>query len=140
MKKAFVLVLALVALSAACGKQGDPIPPRMVMPVPISNLEAHRAEKGIVISWGAPEPKMDIARTRVFRSELDVAGEDCPNCPRRFDLIADLMPGDLKIEKGLAKFTDYNVKTEFLYSYRIVLCNSASFCSAESNMAELRFK
>ncbi len=140
MRKSLVAVFILCAISVlffgACGRKAPPVPPHFMMPK-ISDLQARVAGTDAVLTWTAPDPKTDVARTRVMKSTLQVPG-DCPGCPRNFEVIADLLPGDIKRENGLAKFVDYNIKSGFLYSYKLVLCDSSGQCGEESNMAEAR--
>ncbi|MEN6463757.1 MAG: hypothetical protein ABFD62_01120 [Syntrophaceae bacterium] len=131
-----VLILCAVSIFGACGRKAPPVPPHLVIPR-ISDLKAGTAENGIALTWTASDPKADVARTRVLKSAIEVPG-DCPGCPRNFEIIADLFPGDVKAEKGLAKFIDYNVKSGFLYSYKLALCDSSGLCGEESNIAEAR--
>lgn len=138
-RRLLVIALVLCAAVAACGKKAPPRPPHFMIPQ-VSDLKAVASGKAITLSWTITDPKADVARTRVFRSELQTESGFCPGCPRNFELIAELLPGDLKPENGLAKFTDYNVKSGFLYSYKLMLCNSAGICGEESNTAETRIQ
>lgn len=142
MRKSLVAVFILGALAvvffAACGRKAPPVPPHFVIPR-ISDLQARVTGSDMVLTWTAPDQKTDVARTRILKSVLQVP-EDCPGCPRSFDVLADLVPGDVKRENELAKFVDYNIKSGFLYSYKLVLCDSSGQCGEESNMAEARIK
>ncbi len=139
MRKILVAVSILCSvgiLFGACGRKAPPVPPHFTTPV-ISDLQARAADNAIALTWTAPDQRTDVARTRVWKSTLQVPG-DCPGCPRNFEVIADLLPGDIKRENGLAKFIDYNVKSGFLYSYKLAFCDSSGQCGEESNMAEAR--
>lgn len=138
-RRILVIALVLCAVLAACGKKAPPRPPHFVIPQ-VSDLKAVASDKTVTLSWKMPDAQADVARTRLYRSELQTESGFCPGCPRNFELIAELLPGDLKPENGLAKFTDYNVKNGFLYSYKLALCNSAGICGEESNTAETRIQ
>lgn len=142
MRKFLVAVFILCALAVlslgACGRKAPPVPPHFVIHR-ISDLQTAVAGNDVILTWTAPDPKTDAARTRVLKSTLQVPG-DCPGCPRNFEVLADLLPGDIKRENGLAKFIDYNIKSGFLYSYKLVVCDSSGLCGEESNMAEARLK
>lgn len=135
---AAVLILCAVAVLSlgACGRKAPPVPPHLVIPR-ITDLKAAAAETGMALTWTAPDSKADVARTRVMRSALKAPG-DCPGCPRDFEVIAELYPGDIRTENGLAKFVDYNVKSGFLYSYKLAFCDSSGLCGEESNIAEAK--
>ena len=136
-RRILVIALVLCAAVAACGKKAPPRPLHFVIPQ-VSDLKAVASVKAITLSWTLPDPKAEAARTRIFRSALQTEAGDCPACPRQFELITELLPVELKPENGLAKFTDYNVKSGFLYSYKLTLCNSAGICGEESNTSETR--
>lgn len=138
-RRLLVITLVLCAAFAACGKKAPPRPSYFVIPQ-VSDLAAVASGKAVTLSWKLPDAKADVARTRVYRSELQTESGFCPGCPRNFELIAELLPVDLKPENGLAKFTDYNVKVGFLYSYKLALCSSAGICGEESNTAETRIQ
>jgi hypothetical protein len=131
-----VLILSAVFMFWSCGRKAPPVPPHLVIPR-ITDLKAAQAATVVELTWTAADPKADVARTRVMKSELKDPG-GCPGCPRDFEIIADLYPGDIKTENGLAKFVDYNVKNGFLYSYKLALCDSSGLCGEESNTAEAR--
>lgn len=134
----FILCAIAVLLLGACGRKAPPVPSSFVMPK-ISDLQARVAGGTAVLTWTAPDSKIDVAGTRVMKSALQVPG-DCPGCPRTYEVLADLLPGDIKFENGLAKFVDYNIKSGFLYSYKLVLCDSSGQCGEESNIAEARLR
>ncbi len=138
MRKFLAAVLILCAVSAfwACGRKAPPVPPHLIIPR-VADLQARVAGNTIALTWTAPDPRADVARTRVLRSSIEAPG-DCPGCPRNYAIIADLFPGDIKPENGLANFIDYNVKSGFLYSYKLALCDSAGLCGEESNISEAR--
>lgn len=137
MRKVAVILLVLCCVIAACGRKAPPVPPHLVIPR-VNDLKAVASASHIVLNWTAPDQKSDVARTRVLKSALQVEKGDCPGCPRSYQVLAELHPADIKPEKGVAKFTDYNVKNGLLYTYKIVLCDSAGLCGDESNTAEMR--
>jgi len=131
------VALAMCMSFAACGRKAPPRPPHLVVPK-VSDLKANPAGNQIQLSWTVPDPRADVARTRILKSSLQVEKGDCPGCPRQFEVISELLPPDIKPENGVAKFTDYNVKVGFLYTYKLALCNSSRICGEESNTAEAR--
>lgn len=141
--------LIFAALSAAllltafpgCGKKADPVPPRFIPPPAVADLIVRAEDEGIRIEWTEPAHSEPIERVRIMRSELLVAGESCPGCPRTFNRIAELSPEEIEeTEEGRASFLDRKVDEGVLYTYHIVICDSARYCGAESNQAEIKFR
>lgn len=134
------VVFFLAALIAGCGKRGDPVPPKITAPKAVSDLKGMIVEGGIVLGWNMPENSIDAAGFKIYRSELEIGGNGCPGCPREYSLIADLSCRDPKLvsdgEKKIG-YLDTDVKIGWLYSYKIVACNSSGYCSGESNIVEI---
>jgi len=142
-----VLFLLVAACSAAtlpgCGKKGDPVPPRVFLPPAVTDLKAVIDGDAVVLAWTMPDVDLHTAKVVVLRSELKVAGESCPGCPRQFVKIAQLYYGDrnlLKEEGKRVRYRDSALKSGRLYSYKVVICDDRGNCSAESNMAEMKVK
>ena len=135
-------VIFLFLLAAGCGEKGDPIPPRLILPPPVADLAAIPVPGGIRLSWTMPGPEFGIGKIRILRSELLVAGESCPGCPREFILIAEPSPGDLQKVRGSTRsyYLDDRVKGGMLYTYKVVLCDTSGYCGPESNMAEWKYR
>ena len=133
-------VFFLAALIAGCGKRGDPVPPKVTTPKAVSDLKGMIVEGGIALSWSIPEKSVDVDGFKIYRNELKIDGNGCPECPREYSLIADLSCRDPKLVRDDEKKTGYldtNVKIGWLYSYKVVTCNSSGYCSGESNIAEI---
>ena len=134
------VVFFLAALISGCGKRGDPVPPKTTTAKAVSDLKAMIVEGGIALGWNVPENSIDAAGFKIYRSELETGGNDCPGCPREYSLIADLSCRDPKLAMDGEKKTGYldtDIKVGWLYSYKIVACNSSGYCSDESNIAKI---
>jgi hypothetical protein len=75
-------LLALAAL-VGCGFQGNPLPPSLGLPRPVSDLQAARKGDRVRLAWTAPRETTDKVRikeagkTRVCRSTVTPAAMDC---------------------------------------------------------------
>lgn len=142
----FLRALPLAALClffiTGCGVKSAPVPPGLVVAPAVKDLEARQIPEGVRLAWTMPGTGPEIARIRVLRSELAIAGESCPGCPREFRLAAEPRPRDLSSERGsrAVAYVDREVKPGLLYTYAIRLCDASGFCSPESNRAEVKFK
>lgn len=133
----------LILSFLACGKKGDPIPPRLVPPPAVTDLKVW-TEKGFTyLVWRMPDGKMDIDRIRILRSDLEIAGDDCPGCPRTYVQVEDLFFRDSKIirvDPERVRYVDEGAKAGHLYTYKVVLCDSYGNCGRDSNTAEIKLK
>ncbi len=125
-----------------CGKKGNPVPPEIIIPVAISDLSVKIAEGGVALNWSVDGNNVDVAEFKIYRSDLEIEGDSCPDCPRKYSLIADLFSKDPKLtregERGIS-YHDPSVKAGCLYSYKVVMCDSSGYCSGGSNIAEIKY-
>lgn len=134
------VVFFLAALISGCGKRGDPVPPKITTLKAVSNLKGMIVNGGIALSWSIPEKSVDVDGFKIYRNELKIDGNGCPGCPREYSLIADLSCCDPKLVRDGEKkisYLDTDVKIGYLYSYKVVTCNSSGYCGGESNIAEI---
>jgi len=143
-EKLVILILSLMIAAAwtGCGKKGDPLPPDLVLPAAAHDLRIGKDAESIRVSWLLPERERDIRRVVIQRSEFQTVLDRCPDCPRDFLILADLQPGDPRLERtgnrALA-YVDRDVRSGRLYMYRIVLCNNRGACSDPSLPVEIKF-
>lgn len=133
----------LVVLFQACGKKGDPVPPRLILPPAVTDLKASWVNGSLNLVWTMPDEKTDISRVRILRSDLEIAGDECPGCPRMYAPVEDLSPRDSKIIREsdrVVRYVDNGVKASWLYTYKVVFCDSYGNCGRDSNAAEIKVK
>jgi hypothetical protein len=96
-------LLALAALTG-CGSQGNPLPPSLELPRPVSDLKAVRKGDKVLLTWTAPGETTDKLRikeagkTRVCRSAGAPAAKECA-------AVAELPAGQTPAS-GAASYTD----------------------------------
>ena len=124
-----------------CGKKGDPRPPGVPPPKAVSNLVAKIVEAGVILRWSASETKGSVRNFKIQRSELPKEGDMCPDCPRGYNIIADISANDpsLTREEGdIVRYLDTHIKVGYTYTYRVIVCDTNGLCSEASNIEEVK--
>lgn len=137
------VILALVFSIGGCGKKGDPVYPQVVYPATVSDLTVSLKGKGIELGWNVPDKSSKIKLIRILKSEIRLDDNFCATCPRTFSLMDEFSSKNPVLSKrgdNEMGYRDREIRTGFLYSYRVLLCTSSSVCSEESNIAELRYE
>ena len=132
-------LLMTAAFFQACGVKADPSPPQVIRLKSISDLEVKLAGNRMLLNWSVSEEPAPMTRFRIFRSELETDGTDCPDCPRKYVILAQLEAADASLRKdegGKLVYGDAGIRPGCLYSYFIVGCSRSGLCSGESNRAE----
>ena len=100
----------MCGMIGGCGLKANPIPPGLVLPPAVTDLAVVVTPAGNRLMWSMPAmpatPKgpLKIARIRIYKSELLIAGDTCPGCPREFRLAADPTLRDLAKEEGVRNY------------------------------------
>lgn len=78
-------LLVITCFLAGCGNVGDPLPPLIQIPVPVSDLAAYQFGKLIKLSWTLPKLNTDgsaattLVRVEVFRLSADSSQNAAPD-------------------------------------------------------------
>ena len=123
-----------------CGKKDDPRPSDVPSPASISDLRAKIDDSGIVLTWSIPDTKGDIQKFKIQRSEME-AGMSCPDCPNEYSTIADIASNDPSLSKArsnVVSYLDSRVKADYIYTYRIIICDIMIQCSEPSHSAVVK--
>ncbi len=132
-------LLITAACFQGCGVKADPSPPEVIRLTPVSDLEVKPAGSRMILSWSVSRETAPMTRFRIFRSELETDGTDCPDCPRKHSLLVQLDAGDASLRKedsGKFLYYDEKIRPGRLYGYYIVGCIRSGSCSGESNRTE----
>ena len=137
-----ILIMAaffLAIFCVGCGKKADPRYPHVDYPGEVSDLEVSIDTKGrTVLRWSIPGERGYAGHVRILKSALKADNNSCPDCPRIYAIAGYLPLRDLRLdEKGRFIYLDRNIRRGFLYSYRIVICDSPDMCGEESNAAQI---
>lgn len=132
-------ILVLLIFLPGCGKKGDPLPPDVATPPPVSHLAAGLAEQGIVLTWDIPRMTAGGERFRIFRRELDAT--ECPGCTQEYGPIADFAVTECTVTDGAqCSWQDAAVKPDRLYGYRVAVCTGSGYCGAAPDEVIIRSK
>jgi predicted small lipoprotein YifL len=120
----FSVLLTIAALTAltGCGSQGNPLPPSLELPKPVSDLKAVRKGDRVLLAWTAPRETTDklhikeAGKTRVCRSTALPAAMECTElaplpaapAPGAANYI-DTLPQELQ-ERSSTQFAVYTVE------------------------------
>ena len=127
-----------ILLVAGCGKKGDPISPRVPLPVAIADLSAASSAEGMILRWSIPFPPEGIGSFRILRSDTEAANA-CPGCPQVHRTLVQLSKADGRLQREGAKgirYFDADVRAGRFYSYRVASCDPRGNCGEASNTAQ----
>lgn len=129
-----LLLIALLGVTAACGRKAQPLPPEDVVPASITDLKAAQTAAGIELSWSRPTTfangmrLQDLAGFAVDRwAEVGVEGP-----PNR---LVELPVTDRERFRKVKRFTYLDTTTivGIAYRYRVVSFTDDGYVSGPSN-------
>jgi hypothetical protein len=129
--------LAAVLIFAGCGKKGDPIPPRIKLPI-VADLATTSLAEAIILGWSLDVSAGGIGGFKILRSETNQGKEACPGCPQDYRPFKEVTLTDERLRREGAtgfRYTDTDVRKGSVYSYRIAVCNRDGYCGESSNEA-----
>jgi hypothetical protein len=130
-------LIVMILIIAGCGKKGDPIPPRVKLPI-IADLTAASLREGIVLGWSLDVRTEGIGGFKILRSVTSRGGEACPGCPQDYGPFTEVKLSDGRLRReGTTgfRYIDTDVRGGSFYSYRIAVCNRTGSCGEASNEA-----
>jgi hypothetical protein len=151
MKKMFPIWIFLAILAAGCGVKGALVPPDVLVPKAIKDLQGTVKEGTFELTWSVPKanvnPKasltgsttVDLVQFRVLRRE-ETGG--CPECPGKFKVRAELdlrTPKGYVLEKDTATWVDKDLKEGVIYMYRVIGVNHWGYPSDPSNEVMIKW-
>jgi hypothetical protein len=147
-----ILLITLVFLSViggfGCGKKALPVAPKSIAPKAVSDLKATVIKGKVLLHWTIPDKNTDrseltdLAGFKVFRSKASFDSKPCPDCPKRFEELADIEyrvspPKEVNIVNKTMEFADKSLHHRTIYTYKVLSYNSDGVFSEDSNQAEI---
>lgn len=138
-----LLLMMLVLISfAACGKKADPVPPRLVVPQAITDLEMDVRPGARYLVWSVPAKNTDGSRPAeikgfsIFSKTLKQGDEGCVFCDEGFELLAEVnlpRPQQGYIDNGLVYYPLPLIPRDVLEAIKVVSRNNHGWLSEPSN-------
>jgi hypothetical protein len=120
------LLCALLLFAVGCGRKAPPRPPA-AKPLPkVSGLAARLDGDRVTITWKLTPLAGRLAkdaRFALYRDALPSSVDVCPNCPPRYELVAQVPydPNAPLVDKVLVFQYVETVATGYRYRYQVVL-------------------
>lgn len=139
-----VILFLIVMILSGCGKMGDPRPTQMADETKkrLSTLSLDQSECGVILTWNMNEYRTVPDMVKIYRSDFDIAGGDCKDCPGTRRPVAELSRAELSYIReydGSYVYFDKKVQKDVVYKYVIVVCGEQGICSDPSDEAEIKF-
>ncbi|MBW2039679.1 MAG: hypothetical protein JRI46_08800 [Deltaproteobacteria bacterium] len=144
-KSILPLLTLLIILVGGCGVKAPPIPPDVLVPKAISDLQGKVREGELYLSWSVPRENMDGSKPvdlvgfRVLRRE---EARGCVECPGEFRIRADLdlrAPEGYRLERGTLTWRDEDLREGTIYIYKVIGINHWGYPSPPSNEAMIQW-
>jgi hypothetical protein len=127
-----------------CGLKGNPVSlsavsdPREIL----QNMKAFSSGDAVILKWDFYDKDTKINYIAIERSEVGSAGNECKDCPRTFERIAQVPVKGIRPENkesNILSYTDKKVVQGKKYNYRLMLCDDSSMC-LEGATTEINIK
>jgi len=127
-----------------CGIKGNPVVKSGVPDYSgiVKNFRADFSGDEVVLKWDFFNKDSGMNYIAIEKSEVGSAGNECRDCPRTFERIAQIPTKDTgRKNKGNNSFdfTDKKVIHGKTYNYRLMLCDESNMCY-ESSSTEVNFR
>ena len=136
--------LMTLTLFTGCGLKGNPVSlsavsdPREIL----QNMKAVSSGDAVILKWDFYDKDTKINFIAIERSQIGTAGNECKDCPRTFERIAQVPVKGIRSENkesNILSFTDKKVVKGKTYNYRLMLCDDSSVC-LEGAATEINIK
>lgn len=139
------ICFAIVVILVGCGIKGNPSAPSFVKSSveAVQNFKAISSPDGVILKWDVSKRDSSIDHMVIERSEVGSPGNECKDCPRTYEKIAEIGAGGKELPqngdsyKNLS-FIDKKVVKGKIYNYRLLICNRKNNC-IEGSTAENNF-
>jgi len=135
--------LMTVIFFTGCGLKGNPVSLSAVSDhrQSVQNLKAVSSGDIVILKWDYYDKDVKINYIAIERSEVGSAGNECKDCPRKFERIGQVPVKGIIIknkESNILSFTDKKVVQGKIYNYRLMLCDDSGIC-LEGSSTEIKF-
>jgi hypothetical protein len=133
-----------LTLFTGCGLKGNPVSLSAVSEQRsmAQNMKAVLSEDAVILKWDFYDKDARISYIDIEKSEVGSAGNECKDCPRTFERIAQVPVKGIRSENkesNILSFTDKKVVKGKTYNYRLMLCDDSSVC-LEGAATEINIK
>ena len=133
-----IVIVAICVLTAACGVKAPPTPPDYAPPAAVTDLGYTLEEQGsVVLAWslsGRERGKgAKVQGARIYRSKEALDTPACEDCPRIYDIVADI---PLEQDKMIYREP---LQKGFRYHYKIVIYDEGNYESEDSNVVSFEY-
>lgn len=148
--KGLIFKLSILAAFAfylsGCGRKAPPVAPRPAPPPAVNDLGWQMQEDTLKLTWTIPKHKgrihPDLKGFFVYRSRKPLSESECPDCPLKFILAADIgkkaVKSSAKLTKGRMTYSETLVKG-YRYIYKVVAYNDSGSRFGDSNLVTFNY-
>ncbi len=148
--KGLILQLSILAVFAfylsGCGRKAPPVTSRPAPPPAVNDLSRQMQEDTLKLNWTIPKHKgkihPDLEGFFVYRSQKPLSESECPDCPLKFKLVADIgkkaVTSSAKLTKGRMAYSETLAKG-YRYIYKVVAYNDSGSRFGDSNLVEFNY-
>jgi predicted small lipoprotein YifL len=141
-----VILAAFVFYLSGCGRKAPPVAPRPAPPPAVNDLSRQMQEDTLKLTWTIPKHKKkihpDLQGFFVYRSQKPLSESECPNCPLKFKLVADIGIETVKAlekkKKGRMTYSE-TLRKGYRYIYKVVTYNDSGSRFGDSNLVTFNY-
>jgi hypothetical protein len=108
----------------------------------VKDMQAISSDGAVILKWNFQDMDGKINYINIEKSEVGSAGNECKDCPRRFERISQMQIKEIILDNKVSSalsYTDKKVVKGRIYNYRLILCEDAGIC-LEAAAAEINYK
>jgi hypothetical protein len=108
----------------------------------VKDMQAISSDEAVILKWNFQDMDGKINYINIEKSEVGSAGNECKDCPRRFERISQMQIKEIILDNKVSSalsYTDKKVVKGRIYNYRLILCEDAGIC-LEAAAAEINYK
>ena len=139
----FIISLAVLMVHGACGIKGPPRAPRVLVPPPVTDLEASGVGHDVRLAWSVPK-RGDVAAVgiegfKVYGSDALDLDTPCPGCPILFSERLDVRLTDLEpMEVNDGRVVCHvKVTPGHRYAFKVAAYHKSGGVSEDSNIVQV---